>query len=122
MNITAIIEKLFQSKPNYMDKDKRDFWQEIIDTLVYQEGLVVLMLYTMSSVPTSCFFINPYQTAVNIQIKLLRKKSKLNILGAKFRKIHGQIDYWQEGPDLRTTLGVHIRVSFCLIIKSTQYW
>ena len=48
--------------------------QELLDSQVYFERLVILLLYTMPSVPSRCISIKPYQTVLNIEIELLGKK------------------------------------------------
>ena len=61
---------IFQSKQYYMDKYMSKSCQELLDSRFYCERLVILLLYTVSSLPSSCIFIKLYLIIVNIRIKL----------------------------------------------------
>ena len=49
--------------------------QELLDSRFYYERLVILLLYAVSSVPSSCVYIKLDRTVVNVEIELLGKKS-----------------------------------------------
>lgn len=65
MNMSVITWKIFQSKPNESCK-------ELLDSWFYFGMLIILLLYTVSSVPTSCISIKPYWTVTNIETELLK--------------------------------------------------
>ena len=68
--ILHIHYSIFQSKRYYMDKYMSKPCQELLDSRFYCERLVILLLYTVSSVPSSCISIKLYLTIVNIKTKL----------------------------------------------------
>ena len=49
--------------------------QELLDFRFYYEKLVIRLLFTVSSVPSSYVSIKLYRTVVNIRIELQGKKS-----------------------------------------------
>ena len=94
MNISEIIWKIFRSEPYHMDQQASQSCQEIIDSrLNYDKLVILLLLCTVASMPSSFISILLYGTVVNIQIELLRKKSQLDISGAKFKRILGLMVY-----------------------------
>ena len=68
LNISEFTWKIFQSELYHTDQYKSKSNEELLDFRLYDERLVILMLYTVPSVPSG-------RTAVNTLIEFLGKKS-----------------------------------------------
>ena len=60
---------------------------------IYRERLVILLLYTISSIPGNCPSIKLYRNVVDTEIEFLGKK--LDLSGVKVKKLLGGKDYQQ---------------------------
>ena len=60
---------------------------------IYRERLVILLLYTISSIPGNCPSIKLYRNVVDTEIEFLGKK--LEISGVKVKRLLGGKDYQQ---------------------------
>ena len=71
------------------------------------EKRVILLLYTVTSVSTSCTSIKLYWSVVNTTTELLEKTLLLDLPGG-FKRILGRINYKQEGQFWKFTLGLFL--------------
>ena len=84
MNISEIIWEIFQSEPYHMDKDTRESYQELRDSQFYYGRLVILLLYSLLSVTSSCISITLYRTVINLKLNFRGRNARFFISNSIF--------------------------------------